>query len=71
MPAHPVNIIDIGKNVTNQILGIGITNKNVETKLINIDRINDLRIPLDFTGADRSDLDIYRVHSHLIMDFNE
>ena len=39
MVAHPVNIIDIGKNVTNQILGIGYKNENTETKSINIDRV--------------------------------
>tara|TARA_B110000285_G_C14633452_1_gene384469 strand:- start:144 stop:482 length:339 start_codon:yes stop_codon:yes gene_type:complete len=55
-------------------LGIGIKNENVETKLINIDRINEIRIPEDLTeygAANQSDLDIYRVHSHIRMNFNE
>ena len=74
LAAHPIQIINIGKNVTKKILGIGIKNENVETKLINIDRINEIRIPEDLTeygAANQSDLDIYRVHSHIRMNFNE
>ena len=70
MQAHPVKIIDIGKNVTNRILGIGIKNEDSQHKIINIDKINDQRIPKDL-GVDREDLDIYRVHSHIRMNFNE
>jgi hypothetical protein len=70
MPAQPVKIIDIGKIVTNIIFGIGIKNENVETKLININRIVEERTPINFNGEDESDLDIYRVHSRLIMNFD-
>jgi hypothetical protein len=66
-----LRIIDIGKKVTKNILGIGIKNENSEKKIINIDKINEIRSPEPFNGADQSDLDIYRIHSHIRMNFNE
>ena len=71
MQAHPVNIIDIGKNVTERILGIGIKVGNSENKIINIDKINEERIPKDIKVDNNEDLDIYHVHSHIRMNFNE
>ena len=72
MQAHPVNIIDIGKNVTKRILGIGIKVGNSENKIINIDKINEERIPKDIKVDDNEDLeDIYHIHSNIRMNFNE
>jgi hypothetical protein len=45
MQAHPVKTIDVGKNVTNRIFGIGIKNENSEKRIITIDKIIEPRIP--------------------------
>ena len=52
LEAHPMRIVDIGKKVTKNVLGIGIKNENNEMKLINIDKINEIRSPKSFTGGD-------------------
>jgi hypothetical protein len=39
--------------------------------VIGIQKINDLRIPTNVTGGDRKDMDIFRIHSHLIINFDE
>ena len=47
-----MRIVDIGKKVTKNVLGIGIKNENNEMKLINIDKINEIRSPKPFNGGD-------------------